>query len=72
MYLAVLIATVGAIRRHHETKRKGYLDSLPARQRQVAKNKNKAKRKQLRSRVHAPCCTSPHIHVYILALLSKI
>ena len=74
MYFIVLIATVGAIRRHHETKRKGYLDSLPARQEQVAKNKNKAKRKQMRSRVHAACCTSPHIFMYKImsALLSEI
>ena len=42
---------LGAVRRHHETKRKAYLDSLPARQEQVAMNKNKAKKKQMRSRV---------------------
>ena len=42
---------VGAIRRHHETKRKAYLDSMPARQQQVMKNKAKAKKKQMRSRV---------------------
>ncbi|XP_065908275.1 uncharacterized protein [Dysidea avara] len=41
-----------AIRRYHEAKRRQYLDSLPVRQEHVAKNKDKAKRKQFRSRLY--------------------